>query len=60
MNEEDLRKCAALMKVITGASAYECFKFADEFIEASKQKEKDDEENVGIASVAKRSYRRKS
>ena len=59
MNEEDLRKCAALMKAITGASAEECFRFADEFIEASKPKEKDDEEDVGIAGVAKRKYRRK-
>jgi hypothetical protein len=29
-------------------------------LEARKPKEKDDEEDTGIASVAKRSYRRKS
>jgi len=37
--------------------AYEC---ADNMLEARKPKEKDDEEDTGIASVAKRSYRRKS
>ena len=37
-----------------------CFSLADAMMEARKPKESDDEENVGIASVAKRSYRRKS
>jgi hypothetical protein len=59
MNDEDLRDCAALLRAVTGASAEECFAFADEFMEARK-KEKDDEESIGIASVAKRTYRRKS
>jgi len=60
MNENDLRDCFAMFKTITGASAEECYRFADEMLEARKPKEKDDEENVGIASVAKRTYRRKS
>ena len=60
MNEEDLRDCAALLRAVTGASAEECFRFADEFMEARKPKEKDDEEDTGIASVAKRTYKRKS
>jgi hypothetical protein len=60
MNAEDLRDCFAMFKTITGASAEECYKFADEMLEARKPKEKDDEEDTGIASIAKRSYRRKS
>ena len=60
MNEQDLRDCFAMFKTITGASAEECYKFADEMLEARKPKEKDDEEDTGIASIAKRSYRRKS
>jgi hypothetical protein len=61
MNEEDLRDCFAMFKTITGASAEECYKFADEMLEARKSKENDDEEDVGIARAApKRSYRRKS
>jgi hypothetical protein len=59
MNDEELRDCFAMFKTITGASAEECYRFADEMLEARK-KEKSDEEDVGIASVAKRSYRRKS
>lgn len=57
MNEEDLRDCAALLRAVTGATAEECFAFADEFIEARK-KEKGDE-GSGIAAVApKRSRKR--
>lgn len=38
-----------------------CFSLADAMMEARKPKEKDDdEEDTGIARVAKRSYRRKS
>lgn len=65
MNEEDLRDCFAMF-ALAGAvmagknrTAEEVWQIADEMMEARKQKEKDDEENVGIASVAKRSYRRK-
>lgn len=36
-----------------------CFSLADAMLEARKPKEKEDEE-VGIASIAKRKYRRKS
>jgi len=61
MNAEDLRDCFAMFKTITGASAEECYKFADEMLEARKSKENDDEEDVGIARAApKRNYRRKS
>ena len=49
-----------MLRGVTGASAEECYRFADEMMEARKPKEKDDEEDVGIARVAKRSYRRKS
>lgn len=51
MNEDDLRDCFAMFKVITGASAEECYAFADEMIEARKQKE---EPEVGIVAVKKR------
>jgi GDP-D-mannose dehydratase len=54
MNEEDLWHCAALMKIITGASPKECYKFADEFIEASKE-EPDNEEGI-VAIKPKRKY----
>ena len=61
MNETDLRDCFAMLRGVTGASAEECYRFADEMLEARKHKEKDDEEaDVGIARVAKRTYRRKS
>jgi hypothetical protein len=56
MNEEDLRDCFAMFKVITGASAEECYRFADEMLEARKVKSEDE---AGIASV-KRIYRRKT
>lgn len=62
MNEDDLRDCFAMFKIISGASPEECYRFADEMLEVRKRKEKDDEEtDVGIARVApKRVYRRKS
>jgi hypothetical protein len=37
-----------------------CFSLADAMLEARKPKEKEYEEDVGIAGVAKRKYRRKS
>lgn len=65
MNEEDLRDCFAMF-ALAGAvmagksrSAEDVWAIADEMMEARK-KERNDEEDVGIASVAKRSYRRKS
>lgn len=61
MNEDDLRDCFAMLRGVTGASAEECYRFADEMMEARKPKEKDDEEDSGIASVVpKRTYKRKS
>jgi hypothetical protein len=71
MNEEDLRDCFAMFAVVGVAHkgvyeedidniAKKAFMLADAMMEARKPKEKDDEENTGIASVAKRSYRRKS
>lgn len=43
-----------MFKSLTGASPDECYKFADEMLEARK-----DKDEVGIASV-KRIYRRKN
>ena len=43
----------------TNRSAQDIWEIADAMLEARK-KEKDDEEDVGIARVAKRTYRRKS
>ena len=65
MNEEDLRDCFALMLTMGFAVKGEInpkavWEIADMMIEARKPKEKDDEEDVGIARVAKRTYRRKS
>lgn len=60
MNDNDLRDCFAMMKSITGATPEECYKFADEMLEARKHKEKENEEDIGIARIApKRGYRRK-
>ena len=67
MNNEDLRDCFAMFAlagaVMAGKSrnAEDVWAIADEMMEArNKPKEKDDEEDTGIASIAKRSYRRKS
>ena len=60
MNEDDLRDCFAMFRSISGESANECYRFADKMLEARKQKESENEEDTGIASVAKRTYRRKS
>jgi hypothetical protein len=75
MNEEDLRDCFAMFSLLgllstTKITPYDfkfeeiadgAWKLADAMLDARKQKEGDDEEaDVGIARVAKRSYRRKS
>ena len=71
MNEEDLRDCFAMFAMLgmlmdgsqtagMKAVAQGAYEMADEMLEARKHKEKDDEEDVGIARVAKRTYRRKS
>lgn len=70
MNDEDLRDCFAMFAVAGMMMrgdiphkevAYRAYNLADIALQARKQKESDDEEDVGIARVApKRSYRRKS
>lgn len=69
MNEEDLRDCFAMFAItgllISGkyseTEAAQCsYDIADIMLEARKPKEKDDEEDTGIARVAKRTYKRKS
>jgi hypothetical protein len=57
MNEQDLRDCFAMFKAVTGASAEECYKFADEMLEA---RSKEDEDDGGIATIKKRKYVRKN
>ena len=54
MNETDLRDCFAMFRAITGQSPEECYKFADEMLEARKE---NDGEKLGIAAVKpKRRY----
>ncbi len=53
MSEEDLRDCFAMFKSITGASAEDCYKFADEMIDARKQKE-----DTGIVAVKRSSTKK--
>lgn len=54
MNENDLRDCFAMLRGITGASAKECYEFADEMLEARKE---DDGKELGIAAIKpKRRY----
>jgi len=56
LNEQDLRDCFAMFRAVTGASAEDCYKFADEMLEA-----RDKEEELGIAAVkTKRQYVRKT
>jgi hypothetical protein len=59
MNEQDLRDCFAMLRAVTGASAEECYRFADEMLEA--RKEENDEEELGIAAIKpKRKYLRRN
>jgi hypothetical protein len=51
MNENDLRDCFAMFKSITGASAEECYEFADEMLEARKDKDSE----VGIKTAVRKS-----
>jgi hypothetical protein len=51
MNENDLRDCFAMFKAITGASAEECYVFADEMLEARK---KEPEIEGGITTIKKK------
>jgi hypothetical protein len=50
MNEQDLRDCFAMFKAITGASAQDCYIFADEMLEAREKKD----EELGIAAIKPR------
>ena len=73
MNEDDLRDCFAMFamnglisrgrdEMLMGeALCKAAYDYADFMLEARKPKEKDDEEDSGIASVVpKRTYKRKS
>jgi hypothetical protein len=62
MNEQDLRDCFAMLRGVTGASAEECYKFADEMLETRKKiEEAVDDEELGIAAVKlKRNVKRTS
>ena len=53
MNENDLRDCFAMLRGITGASAEDCYKFADEMLEARKAKEE-----LGIVAVKRSSTKK--
>lgn len=70
MNEEDLRDCFAMFALIAAtkdgsyiagvkAMAITAYELADEMMEARKQKEKEDEEDTGIAAVVPKRSRRK-
>jgi hypothetical protein len=57
MNEKDLRDCFAMFKAVTGASAEDCYRFADAMLEVRNKD--NDEEELGIAAVKpKRKYLR--
>ena len=71
MNEEDLRDCFAMFTlcgiVMRGIGddvieevASNAYKMADAMLEARKHKEREDEENTGIAAVAPKRSRRRS
>jgi hypothetical protein len=49
MNEQDLRDCFAMFKAMTGANAEECYRFADEMLEARKK-----EESAGLPAIRRR------
>lgn len=53
MNENDLRDCFAMFRSITGLSAEDCYKFADEMLEARKQKDES-----GIVAVKRSSTKK--
>lgn len=53
MNENDLRDCFAMFRSITGVSAEECYKFADEMLEARKHKDE-----TGIVAVKRSSTKK--
>jgi hypothetical protein len=49
MNEQDLRDCFAMFKAITGANAEDCYKFADEMLEARKLNE-----SIGLPAIKRK------
>lgn len=51
MNEDDLRDCFAMFKSISGATADECYEFADAMLEARKNKEVVSEVEDGIVAI---------
>ena len=53
MNEQDLRDCFAMFKIITGASPEDCYKFADEMLKARKAKDE-----TGIVAVKRSSTKK--
>jgi hypothetical protein len=55
MNENDFRDVCAMLRAVTGASAEECYKFADEMLEA---RNKEPEQEIGI--VAAKTRRKKN
>ena len=59
MNEDDLRDCFAMFKSIGGASADECYAFADEMLEARKKKEVVSVVEDGIVAIKPRVRRSK-
>jgi hypothetical protein len=56
MNDKDWRDCFAMFKSVTGASPEECYKFADEMLEARNAEPKNE---GGIATIKKKRYVRK-
>ncbi len=50
IGDDDLRDCFAMFKAITGASPEECYKFADEMLEARKKVDPEE----GIVAIKKR------
>ena len=72
MNEEDLRDCFAMFAMNSLLNGYQkpdefteeflatkAYVVADAMLEARKQKEKDDEEDVGIVAVAPKRTRKR-
>lgn len=53
MNDNDLRDCFAMLRSVTGASAEECYVFANEMMEARKPKDE-----TGIVAVKRSSTKK--
>lgn len=49
MDEKDLRDCFAMFRSITGETPEDCYKFADEMLEARKPKEE-----AGLPAIRRR------